>query len=379
MAQRAGIALSRLAYDADFSIIRIDGAPGRARLSPPARHRLDDGHTTKDILNTFKRSVEFDTRPCDNGFMVSFPIAASEEQRNALNMATRYRACDHLHAWANRFTKGALSRGGIDILLIDLTPGQVASRVSRGCVDSQRWIYQVLLNSEVFYNDVILNDVIISTVDDVVDKLITPIVPPSRKLDRIGVFRAPEAPLCLLLEDLRARFPGTLVDWVTLNELSYGAALAMHRIETLDTVAPIHTASANVPVGVMLADGKVVTILPGFFCLPTKRKVWFTTSQDNQTTITVRLLRGILPYGEVKLEGLLPRPKGEARIKVTFSIVGAGYSSITVEDLYSNLRKSETLGEIGDDFWAIMAYKLTEEKQIGVMVGKDGIMGELPK
>ncbi|PVF99033.1 hypothetical protein CPB86DRAFT_704052 [Serendipita vermifera] len=358
MALRAGIALSRIASDADFSITRVDGAPGLATYSSPTHHKLSNGDTVKDILNTFNETVGFDTKPFDNGFAVAYPISASAEQRRVFYEETLY-SHDHFHAWANKHANRVKKhQRNVNFLFIDLTPGQVASKLSNGNTDER-----LLLNSEVFYNDVILNDVIISTVDDVVDKLITPIVPPSRKLDRIGVFRAPGAPICLSLEGLRAIFLGTLVDWVTLNELSYGAAFTVHRIETLDTVEPLHTAITNIPVGVMLADGKVVTILPGFFCLPTKRKVWFTTSQDNQTTITVRLLRGILPYGEVKLEGLLPRPKGEARIKVTFSIVGAGYSSITVEDLYSNLRKSETLGDIDDDFWAIMAYKLAEESR----------------
>jgi hypothetical protein len=375
MAQRAGIALSCLAYDAEFSITRVDGAPEPPTFSSPVHHKLVDGHTIKDIVDTFKRSVGFDTKPRDNGFVVSLPIAASHEQHSAFGRATGHLTPNHFDCWANKCGISASIEGKVNMLFIDLTPGQIAAQVSNGCFENQIFSYRMIFQGMSSTRYIILGDVPTLSAQSVIDRLITPLLnAPLRRLNQIGIFRPDGAYPDLSLGDIKAKFPDTLIDWVTLDDVSYGAAAIMHRKNALDSIDAYEGKSTYSPTGIILVDGRLVTILPGFIVLPVERKVWFTTSQDDQTTITIRLIEGVMPLGEVKLEGLSPRPKGQSRIKVTLSIDSHGWTSVTAEELGSNLTRSKALGIMIRDSTVIEGYE-----QTGMMIGRDGVIGELPE
>jgi hypothetical protein len=263
-------------------------------------------------------------------------------------------------------------------LFIDLTPGQVAAHSARGCFEDQKWRYRLILRPGERSDNVILGNVTALSVQDVIDRLIIPF-PRWRKLDRIGIIRPEGAFPGLSLEDFREKLPGILINWVTLHDLSYGSAIMAHREDVLDSIHPLGWESTVTPMGTVLADGKLVTIMPGFIRLPVEWKVWFTTSRDNQTSVTIRVMMGVKTSDVVKLEGLLPRAKGQAGIKVTISANPFGWTSITAEELGSDLRQTWVLGYIIADDKAIKEYELAENKQTGTVIGKDGIIGELPE
>jgi hypothetical protein len=379
MAQRAGIALSSPAYDADFSITRVDGAPGPPIFSPPVPYKLVDIHTIKDVIDTFEGAVGFDTSLRDNGFVVSLPTATSLEQHDAVGETTENGTCSHFHAWVNACGSSISNEEDAYMLFIDLTPGQVASEGAYGYFKNQKWDYKLTFQGIESSNYIVVGDAATLSVQGVLDRLVTPLRLSSRKIDRIGIFRPGGAFSELFLEELRAKLPETLINWVTLDDLSYGAAVVMHSERMLDLANRYLRLTTSIPIGVVLADGRSVTILPGFTLLPVKRKVWFTTSRDNQTAITIQLIEGMTPCMTFKLDGLIPRPRGQARIKITLSCDSVGRAFLNIKELGSNLQRSWALENIVRQEVAIEEYELAGHKQIGIMIDRDGVIGELPE
>ncbi|PVF99030.1 hypothetical protein CPB86DRAFT_316951 [Serendipita vermifera] len=346
MTQRAGIALGRLTYDSDFSITRVDHEPNLT-FSPPVRHKLVDGHTVKDIINTFHDVVGFDAKSEYNGFMVSIPISASSEQYDAFINANNCLSDDHFHVWVNGHIQDAQQCD--EELNIDL-----------------------------------------SSIGDVYDKLVVPIVPAGVKLHQIGILRPEGAFPDICATDLESKFPDTPVKWLTLDDLSYGTAVVMSDKPTTQTrqVSTLGTpAEAYLPIGVALSTGKSVTILPKGRNFSVGRIFFFTTSKDNQQTATVRLLRGNVPIGEVTLEGMIPRPKGEPAIKVTSSYKPPGGITVTVGEIGTDLKVKKDVENVinCDDYFngkvteACEAYEKCLDKQIDMTFGENGIIGELPE
>jgi hypothetical protein len=223
MAQRAGIALGRIAPQADFSMTKVDGAPAPPTYSTPTRHKLTDETDVKDIINTFDAAVGFDTKPFDNGFAIAYPISASSDQRQAFYKDNLY-SHDHFHAWVNKHAnRVGKEQRNVNFLFIDLTPGQVASKLCNGNTDSKRWTYN--FKGDQFTN---LGEVESLTAQDLVDKLV-----PQRKINRVAILRPEGAFPELSSADVEAKFPDIPLKWVTLDVISRGAAFIMHEQETL--------------------------------------------------------------------------------------------------------------------------------------------------
>jgi hypothetical protein len=221
------------------------------------------------------------------------------------------------------------------------------------------------------------------------DKLVRPIVPRNVKLYQVGILRPEGAFPDLSATDLVDRFPGIPVQWVTLEDLSYGAAIIMNREHTM----PQGAQSSFVPngdlfrtrvsTGITLANGRVVIVLPRRANLPIQQDVIFTTSQDDQTTVTVQLCLGAIPRAEVTLKGLIPRLKGQAAIKVTLNVTAYGYTTVTMNEIGTNLQIEKALGAVLDPFAsdtnARKAVKGSTTEQVEMSLGKDGVIGELPE
>ncbi|PVF99031.1 hypothetical protein CPB86DRAFT_784030 [Serendipita vermifera] len=376
MIQRAGIALSRLAYDADFSITRLDYDPDPT-FAAPTRHQLSDSHTVEDIIDIFNNVVGFDAKLKYNGFLVSIPIGSSPEQRKAFYEGNNFHSCDHFHAWANLYGfKAQKDETKANLLFIDLTPGQVTSKRANGSLSTRGWAYS--LRGDGYTR---LGDIDLSSAQDIHEKLITPVVPSGTKLDRVAILRPEGALPGVSNADLEILFADTPVDWVTIDDLSHGAAFVMTREPTSSPGWGFrHPMTTQFTIGITLANGELVTIVSNDEKLPATRRAILTTSQDNQTTVTVRLNRDLTPFGEVKLEGLIPRPKGEAAIKVTVQLGDWGDSIMTVEESGTNLKEVKNLnGILYSRLDADGTYLEGSQKRIGVAFGKNGAVGELPE
>ena len=81
--------------------------------------------------------------------------------------------------------------------------------------------------------------------------------------------------------------------------------------------------------------------------IPCKKTQTFTTAQDNQTAITVRVLQGNRPLasqnkqiGIFNLEGLMPAPKGIPQLEISFDIDANGLLTVTAKDKATNKEQS---------------------------------------
>lgn len=81
--------------------------------------------------------------------------------------------------------------------------------------------------------------------------------------------------------------------------------------------------------------------------IPCKKTQTFTTAQDNQTAITVRVLQGNRPLasqnkqiGIFNLEGLMPAPKGVPQLEISFDIDANGILTVTAKDKATNKEQS---------------------------------------
>jgi hypothetical protein len=377
MRQRAGIALSRLEYDAEFATTRVDHDPDPTYL-PSTHHKLVDGHDVGDIMNIFYDTLGFDASLEDNGFVVSLPISASYPQTGAFSNANHQRLCTHFQAWATAYAKSAQDDGkNLHLLFIDLTPGQISATMQmHGRLEDGRWVTggtRTYIRPGKSIN--------LSSTDALYDNLVRPIAPQKSKLRLVGILRPEGAFPHISATDLESKLLGTPVKWVTLEDISYGAAILM-------TCEPItswgRSESPNkteIAIGTTLSNGNSVMILPKGEDLPTERKFMFTTSQDNQTTVTVRLHLGTIPWTEIVLEGLIPKLRGQAAIKVTLNIQRRSETTVTMEEVGTNLKTVMELGTMlhlpGTD--PNKADKENTDEKLEMTLGKDGVIGELPK
>src|SRR5262249_40923083 len=81
--------------------------------------------------------------------------------------------------------------------------------------------------------------------------------------------------------------------------------------------------------------------------IPTEKKETFTTAEDNQTAVTIKVFQGERPMaldnrllGEFNLEGIPPGRMGTAQIEVTFNIDANGILNVTARDKGTNKAQS---------------------------------------
>jgi molecular chaperone DnaK len=86
--------------------------------------------------------------------------------------------------------------------------------------------------------------------------------------------------------------------------------------------------------------GNVMTVLvPRNTTIPTEKKEIFTTADDNQTAVTIKVFQGERPMapdnrllGEFNLEGIPPARMGVPKIEVAFNIDANGILNVTARD-----------------------------------------------
>ncbi len=81
--------------------------------------------------------------------------------------------------------------------------------------------------------------------------------------------------------------------------------------------------------------------------IPTEKKETFSTADDNQTAVTVKVFQGERPMaadnrllGDFNLEGILPQPRGVPKIEVKFDIDQNGILNVSAKDLTSGKEAS---------------------------------------
>jgi molecular chaperone DnaK len=81
--------------------------------------------------------------------------------------------------------------------------------------------------------------------------------------------------------------------------------------------------------------------------VPTKKSEFFSTSQDNQTSVQIHVLQGEREFasdnkslGDFKLDGIAPAPRNVPKIEVTFDIDVNGILTVRAQDSKTGLETS---------------------------------------
>ena len=95
------------------------------------------------------------------------------------------------------------------------------------------------------------------------------------------------------------------------------------------------------------SDGFADNIIKRNTAIPTSSMKIYTTAEDNQDNIVIKVLQGERLYakdnyliGEFILDGILPAPKGSPQIEITFAIDVNGILNVTAKDQRTKKEKS---------------------------------------
>ena len=91
--------------------------------------------------------------------------------------------------------------------------------------------------------------------------------------------------------------------------------------------------------GLETKGGVMTVLVPRNTTIPTEKKETFTTAEDNQTAVTIKVYQGERPMaadnrllGEFNLEGIPPARMGVPQIEVAFNIDANGILNVTATD-----------------------------------------------
>jgi molecular chaperone DnaK len=126
-----------------------------------------------------------------------------------------------------------------------------------------------------------------------------------------------------------------------------------------------------ISLGFETVNGEYLKILDRNTTIPTKRSEIFTTTRDNQDSMTIHLAEGELKAAHensslaiIEITGLAPGPKGTLQIEIAFDIDANGVLQVSAKDLDSGRMMqhvtvtrdtiAEALGQLQSDRWPIM-------------------------
>ncbi len=106
--------------------------------------------------------------------------------------------------------------------------------------------------------------------------------------------------------------------------------------------------------GLETKGGVMTVLVPRNTTIPTEKKETFTTADDNQTAVTIKVYQGERPMaadnrllGEFNLEGIPPARMGVPQIEVTFNIDANGMLNVSARDKGTGKEQKITIQSSG--------------------------------
>ena len=102
--------------------------------------------------------------------------------------------------------------------------------------------------------------------------------------------------------------------------------------------------------GVETMGGVMTVLIPRNTTIPARKTEVFSTAEDNQTAVDVKVVQGERPMaadnmllGEFRLEGIPPAPRGTPQVEVTFDIDANGILNVGAKDRATNKEQKITI------------------------------------
>lgn len=149
--------------------------------------------------------------------------------------------------------------------------------------------------------------------------------------------------------------------------------------------------------GIETAGGISTPLIPRNTRIPITKSEIFTTFDDNQTDVTIRIVQGERPLasenkmlGQFNLSGIRPAPRGIPQIEVSFKIDANGITTVSAKDKDTNKEQSITIknsSKLSDEEIAKMIKEAEENREadekrkeeITVIVNAESLIDKLEK
>ncbi|PVF95816.1 hypothetical protein CPB86DRAFT_787602 [Serendipita vermifera] len=388
MSSYAGVALGQVAVDAPVCVTLVSGSLDDPVFTKSTTYQLQGANLSEDVPSTLSKIVDEVAKDCP--LELAIPLAFTHQQISTLNhLPPIYRGYDtryiipHHKAIIRLYDDRGITNDSpqLNILYLDVTPGQLAATLVS--TENSTYYQNRLFMQRLTVLESDADEQITMMIDDIMSQLVTPTVPPSARLDKIYIFHASGKQSTELTYILHSTFPNSQLRWVTLSDVSRGAAISAQRSPKHKMFFGCMYEVAATPVSVATADGRQVIVVRRNTTIPFQKEVFFTTCKDDQTTVTLQVFSGRVLREKVVLAGLVPRPKGIPRIRVSIDVPAERehIGDVVVEEVGSGLRKKIKIPYIfGRSRKEIEEYFVNPlEEEGNSVVTADEVAGELPE
>jgi molecular chaperone DnaK len=126
--------------------------------------------------------------------------------------------------------------------------------------------------------------------------------------------------------------------------VAVGAAIQGHQLLLGSKADVLLLDVTPLTLGIETMGGVMTPLIPRNTTVPTTKTETFSTAEDNQTAVTVRVFQGESPItsspsnrllAQFNLEGIRPAPRGQPQIEVTFDIDHNGVLNVSAKDVGS--------------------------------------------